>query len=71
MKLDNRCGAKATVGTAGSGSAVYGLRHAVATMMLRGNVPPADVARRLGHSVDMLMKVYAGVSPTNESARTS
>ncbi len=40
---------------------VYDLRHAAATMMLRAGVPPAEVARRLGHSVDMLMRVYAGV----------
>jgi hypothetical protein len=30
-------------------------------MMLRAGVPPAEVARRLGHSVDILMRVYAGV----------
>lgn len=30
-------------------------------MMLRAGVSPAEVALRLGHSVDMLMKVYAGV----------
>lgn len=42
-------------------TAVYDLRHAAATMMLRAGVPPAEVARRLGHSVDMLMRVYAGV----------
>jgi hypothetical protein len=30
-------------------------------MMLRAGVPPAEVARRLGHSVDVLMRVYAGV----------
>jgi integrase len=40
---------------------VYDLRHAAATMMLRAGVPPAEVARRLGHSVDILMRVYAGV----------
>lgn len=40
---------------------VYDLRHAAATMMLRAAVPPAEVARRLGHSVDVLMRVYAGV----------
>lgn len=39
----------------------YDLRHAAATMMLRAAVPPAEVARRLGHSVDVLMRVYAGV----------
>jgi integrase len=40
---------------------VYDLRHSAATMMLRARVPPAEVARRLGHSVDILMRVYAGV----------
>ena len=40
---------------------VYDLRHTAATMMLRAGVPPAEVARRLGHSVDVLMRVYAGV----------
>lgn len=39
----------------------YDLRHSAATIMLRAGVPPAEVAIRLGHSVDMLMKVYAGV----------
>jgi integrase len=40
---------------------VYELRHAAATMMLRAGVTPAEVARRLGHSVDVLLRVYAGV----------
>ena len=40
---------------------VYDLRHAAAKMMLRAAVPLAEVARRLGHSVDVLMRVYAGV----------
>jgi integrase len=40
---------------------VYDLRHSAATIMLRAGVPPAEVARRLGHSVDILMRVYAGV----------
>lgn len=39
----------------------YDLRHTAATMMLRAGVSPAEVALRLGHSVDMLMKIYAGV----------
>jgi hypothetical protein len=30
-------------------------------MMLRAGVTPAEVARRLGHSVDVLNRVYAGV----------
>lgn len=40
---------------------VYDLRHAAATTMLLAGLPPAEVARRLGHSVDVLMRVYAGV----------
>ena len=40
---------------------VYDLRHSAATMMLRAAVPAAEVARRLGHSVDVLLRVYAGV----------
>jgi hypothetical protein len=30
-------------------------------MMLRAKVPPGEVARRLDHSVDVLLHVYAGV----------
>jgi integrase len=44
-----------------SKTTVYDLRHSAATMMLRAAVPPAEVARRFGHSVDVLMRVYAGV----------
>jgi integrase len=40
---------------------IYDLRHAAATLMLDANVPIGEVARRLGHSVDMLLRVYAGV----------
>lgn len=40
---------------------VYDLRHAAATTMLLAGLSPAEVARRLGHSVDVLMRVYAGV----------
>ncbi len=29
--------------------------------MLLAGVSPAEVALRLGHSIDMLMKIYAGV----------
>ena len=36
-------------------------RHTAATTMLRSGVMPSEVARRLGHSVDVLMRVYAGV----------
>jgi integrase len=49
---------------------VYDLRHSAATMMLRAGVVPAEVARRLGHSVDVLMRVYAGVF-ADERARSN
>jgi integrase len=39
----------------------YDLRHSAATMMLRAGAPPAEVALRLGHSIDVLLRVYAGV----------
>ena len=29
--------------------------------MLRSGLVPAEVARRLGHSIDVLMRTYAGV----------
>lgn len=44
-----------------SSATLYDLRHAAATMMLRAGVLAAEVARRLGHSIDVLMRVYAGV----------
>ncbi len=40
---------------------LYDLRHSAATLMLRSGIVPAEVARRLGHSVDVLMRTYAGV----------
>jgi integrase len=44
----------------------YDLRHACATMLLNAGVPPKEVARRLGHSVDVLWKVYAGCMDGDE-----
>lgn len=45
-----------------AGTTLYDLRHAAATMMmLHAGVPPAELARRLGHSIDVLLCVYAGV----------
>lgn len=38
----------------------YDLRHACATLLLNAGVPPKEVARRLGHSVEVLWRVYAG-----------
>jgi integrase len=37
----------------------YDLRHAAALPWLNAGVPPTEVARRLGHSVAVLLKVYA------------
>jgi integrase len=38
----------------------YGLRHTAASAMIAAGVPVAEIARRLGHSGDVLLKVYAG-----------
>lgn len=48
----------------------YDLRHAAATSILRAGVAPSEVARRLGHSVDVLLRVYAGVT-RDESERAN
>jgi integrase len=45
----------------------YSLRHAAATLWLQV-MPPAEVARRLGHSVQVLMTVYANVVPDRGEA---
>ena len=37
----------------------YDLRHGAASLWLNAGVPPTEVARRLGHSVAVLLKVYA------------
>lgn len=37
----------------------YDLRHAAASLWLNAGVPPTEIARRLGHSVAVLLKVYA------------
>ncbi len=44
----------------------YDLRHTAATVMLRARVPLAEISRRLGHSVDVLLRVYAGVFDDDE-----
>jgi integrase len=40
---------------------LYDLRHAAATTMLSAGVQIGEVARRLGHSPEVLMRHYAGV----------
>lgn len=37
----------------------YDLRHAAVSLWLVKGVPAAEVAARAGHSVDVLLKVYA------------
>jgi integrase len=41
------------------GRRVYDLRHACLSTWLNGGVPPAQVAEWAGHSVAVLLKVYA------------
>ena len=37
----------------------YDLRHAAVSTWLNGGVPPAEVAEWAGHSVEILLKIYA------------
>jgi integrase len=37
----------------------YDLRHAGVSLWLNAGVPATEVARRAGHSVDVLLKIYA------------
>jgi integrase len=39
----------------------YDLRHAGVSLWLRSGVDATEVARRAGHTVDVLLRVYAGV----------
>jgi integrase len=39
---------------------IYDCRHAAATTWLRAGVPLAEVALRLGHSVEALVTTYVG-----------
>jgi integrase len=44
----------------------YDLRHAAASLWLNAGVAPTEVARRRGHSVAILLKVYANCLDTDE-----
>jgi integrase len=46
----------------------YDLRHACASLMLNAGVPATEAARRLGHSVAMLLKRYANCIDGQELA---
>ncbi len=45
---------------------VYDCRHAAATTWLRAGVPLGEVARRLGHSVEVLVSTYVGAIEGDE-----
>lgn len=38
----------------------YGLRHSSVSMQMRAGVPVAEIARRHGHSVEVLLSTYSG-----------
>ena len=44
----------------------YDLRHAGVSLWLRSGVDPTEVARRAGHSVDVLLRIYASVLDDTE-----
>ncbi len=45
----------------------YDLRHAGITLGLNAGVPAPELARRAGHSVDVLMRIYAGCIDGHEN----
>jgi integrase len=57
-RCGERCGAPAQV-TSPLARRPYDLRHAAASLWLNAGVPATEVARRLGHSVAVLLRVYA------------
>jgi len=46
---------------------IYDCRHAAATTWLRGGVPLAEVAKRMGHSVETLVSTYVGALDGDET----
>ncbi len=49
----------------------YDLRHAGVSLWLRSGVDATEVARRAGHSVDVLLRIYAGVLDDTEHEANS
>jgi integrase len=45
----------------------YDLRHAAVTLWLNGGVPAPEIAARVGHGVEVLLRVYAGCIDGDES----
>ena len=53
---------KRACGSAGvAPMSLYDFRHLHATLLLNHGIGPGEIAARLGHSVDVLLRVYAGV----------
>jgi hypothetical protein len=50
---------------------LHDLRHASATLLLNSGVSLKEVARRLGHSVDVLWKVCAGCMDWTSNGSTT
>lgn len=46
---------------------IYDCRHAAATTWIRAGVPLGEVARRMGHSVDILVSTYVGIINGDEA----
>jgi integrase len=46
---------------------IYDCRHAAATTWLRSGVPLAEVAKRMGHSVETLVSTYVGALSGDEA----
>jgi integrase len=49
----------------------YDLRHAAVSTWLAASLPPAEVAERAGHTVDVLLKVYAKFSTASAGLPTA
>jgi len=49
-----------------AGVTTHDLRHHAASELLHRGVPPASVARILGHSLNELLRTYAHAMPTGE-----
>jgi integrase len=46
----------------------YDLRHAAVTLWLNGGIPAPEIAARVGHGVEVLLRVYAGCIDGEETA---
>ena len=46
----------------------YDLRHAAVTLWLNGGVPAPEIAARVGHGVEVLLRVYAGCIDGDEGS---